>query len=88
MDECLLEHIILGMEQKQEWTDITALVKEAASELEEGIFIAAPDFNYEASMRSIDITDPKIDTGINAMSIKSVTYQVAHSLEYLESTHE
>ena len=34
-------------------------------------------------MRSIDITDPKIDTGIDAMSIKSVTYQVSHSLEYL-----
>ena len=83
MDECLFEHIILGMEQEQDWDDITALVKEAASELEEGIFIAAPDFNYEASMRSIDITDPKIDTGIDAMSIKSVTYQVSHSLEYL-----
>ncbi|KAK8798041.1 hypothetical protein WA171_005568 [Blastocystis sp. BT1] len=31
-------------------------------------------------MRSIDITDPKIDTGIDAMSIKSVTYQVSHNL--------
>ena len=72
MDECLFEHIILGMEQEQDWVDITALVKEAASELEEGIFIAAPDF-----------TDPKYDTGIDAMSIKSVTYQVSHSLEYL-----
>ena len=88
MDLCLFEHIILGMEKKEDWIDITALVKEAASELEEGLFIAASDFNYEASMRSIDITDPKIDTGIDAMSIKSVTYQVAHGLEYLGRNHE
>ena len=88
MDLCLFEHIILGMEKKEDWIDITALVKEAASELEEGLFIAASDFNYEALMRSIDITDPKIDTGIDAMSIKSVTYQVAHGLEYLGRNHE
>lgn len=75
------------MEEKQDWVDITKLVREAASELEEGNFIAAPDFNYEASMRSIDITDPKIDTGIDAMSVKSVTYQVAHGLEILDNDH-
>ena len=59
-----------------EWIDITELVRSAASELEDGRFIASPDFNYEAAMRSIDIDDPKIDTGMEAMTIEPIFYMI------------
>ena len=58
------------------WTDITELIQNAASELEEGQFIASPDFSYEAAMRSIDIDDPKIDSGMEAMTIEPISYLI------------
>ena len=58
------------------WIDITELIRNAASELEEGQFIASPDFSYEAAMRSIDIDDPKIDSGMEAMTIEPIPYLI------------
>lgn len=58
------------------WIDITELIRSAASELEEGQFIASPNFDYETAMRSIDIDDPKIDSGMGAMTIEPIPYLI------------
>lgn len=43
--------------------DITDLLRDAASELNEGEFIAGKDFVHVEAMRAIDISDPKVDVG-------------------------
>lgn len=63
----------------KEWKDITELLKEAATEIRSGSFIAADDFNYEASMRAIDIMDKKIDAGMNVVGFDSIKMRLKES---------
>lgn len=58
--------------------DITDLLHDAASELEEGEFIAGKDFSHVEAMRAIDISDPKVDVGMGLMGVKSVEFLTAH----------
>ena len=58
--------------------DITDLLRDAASELDEGEFIAGKDFVHVEAMRAIDISDPKVDVGMGLMGVQSVEYLATH----------
>lgn len=52
------------MSLKQGEIDITQLLRDTASQIEDGYFTTHPKFSLLASMRAIDITDTKVDTGL------------------------
>ena len=61
--------------------DITDLLRDAASELNEGEFIAGKDFRHIEAMRAIDISDPKVDVGMGLMGVQSIKCLAEHGTE-------
>lgn len=71
--------------------DITDLLRDAASELNEGEFIAGKDFVHVEAMRAIDISDPKVDVGMGLMGVKSMDISlntVSECLHHLNGRHD
>ena len=68
------------MEKSESWVDITSLLRAAASEIRPGRFVAGPKFSFEASMRAIDIMDPKIDSGLGVMDIEPIFVRVKNGI--------
>ena len=68
------------MEKSESWVDITSLVRAAAGEIRPGQFVAGPSFSFEASMRAIDIMDPKIDTGLGVMGMEPIFIRVKNGI--------
>lgn len=75
---CLLETVFF-MQSTKEWRDITQLLREATSEISDGSFIASDSFNYEASMRSLDIMDKKVDSGLGLVGFETMSERLEHS---------
>lgn len=76
----LFETLFFFMQSTKEWRDITQLLREAASEISDGSFIASDAFNYEASMRSIDIMDKKVDSGMGLVGFETIEERLEHGL--------
>lgn len=68
------------MSSEGECIDITQLLRDTSSKLADGYFAASPKFNFEAAMRAIDIMDPKVDSGIGAMSIMTIKERIRNSI--------
>ena len=66
--------------------DITDLLRDAASELNEGEFIAGKDFVHVEAMRAIDISDPKVDVGMGLMGVNSRGYLAEHGKRVFASS--
>ena len=77
---CLFDTVFFFMQSTKEWRDITQLLHEAASEISDGSFIASDSFNYEASMRSIDIMDKKVDSGMALVGFETIEERLEHGL--------
>ena len=60
-------------------TDITQLLRDTASQIPDGYFAAHSDFNLEASMRAIDIMDPKVDSGIGLNELLTIEEHIQKS---------
>ena len=56
--------------------DITQILKDTASQIDNGYFTSHSRFSYEGAMRAIDILDPKVDSGIGIRSDLSVSERV------------
>lgn len=69
------------MQSTKEWRDITQLIREAASEISDGSFIASDSFNYEASMRSINIMNKKVDSGMELVGFETIEERLEHGLD-------
>ena len=64
------------MTSEQKGMDITQLLRETAHQIEDGYFTTHPGFSIEGSMRSVDITDPKVDTGIGGHELMTIKERI------------
>lgn len=60
-------------------TDITQLLRDTASQIPDGYFVAHSGFSLEASMRAIDILDIKVDSGIGLNTLLTIDERIQQS---------
>lgn len=64
------------MSSEQGGIDITQLLRDTANLIEDGYFTTHPNFSIEGSMRSVDITDPKVDTGLGGHGLMTIKERI------------
>ena len=61
-------------------TDITSLLRNTASQIADGYFTTHPAFNFEASMRAIDIMDERVDSGLGMQDVLTIKERIEQSI--------
>jgi predicted house-cleaning noncanonical NTP pyrophosphatase (MazG superfamily) len=60
------------IKEEPKWEDITSFMKEVSEELGTDHLVARDPFTVHEAMSSLEIMDPKMDSGMNAENIKTI----------------